>query len=182
MGFWHKLGLPHVNSFSLSFSLSLPLFFRLIPWNTEALCIHFSARASKTPVRGSPRQGTLRYSSRCLWPTWTGQVSCLETLLAFRVNQGIAASFLLYFFTTLFFPNLSLITDAVPASNSLDPPGLDPGRKLWRAFNKIIWSGLNVQQMTLTALWWIAWRGSKVEEERWTSTVISQLQNDGNLD
>ena len=89
---------PPASTLSPFFSLSLPLFFRLIPWNTEALCIHFSARASKTPVRGSPRQGTLRYSSRCLWPTWTEQVSCLETLLAFRVNQGIASSFLLYFF------------------------------------------------------------------------------------
>ena len=48
---------------SLSFSLSLPLLFRLIPWNTEALCVHFSAQASKTHMRGSPRWGTLRYSS-----------------------------------------------------------------------------------------------------------------------
>ena len=106
-GFCTSLASP-VLTLSLSFSLSLPLLFRLIPWNTEALYIHFSAQASKTPARGSPRQGTLRYSSGRLWPTWTEQVSCLETLLAFRVNQGISASFLLYFFTTLFFPNLSL--------------------------------------------------------------------------
>ena len=93
MGFLHKLGLPHVNSLSLSFSLSLPLFFRLIPWNTEAVFVHFSARASKTHVRGSPRWGTLRYSSGRLWPTRTEQVFCLETLIAFCVNQEISASF-----------------------------------------------------------------------------------------
>ena len=69
MGVLHKLGLPHVNSFSLSFSLSLPLFFRLIPWNTEGLRVYLFAQASKTHVRGSPRQGTLRYSSRRQWPT-----------------------------------------------------------------------------------------------------------------
>ena len=41
-----KLGLPV--SFFLSLSLSLSLFFKLIPWNTEALWVHFFARASKT--------------------------------------------------------------------------------------------------------------------------------------
>ena len=35
-------------SFFLSFFLSLTLFFRLIPWNIEALCVHFPAWASKT--------------------------------------------------------------------------------------------------------------------------------------
>ena len=43
--FFQKSGFPCVNS--LSFSLSLPLLFRLIPWNTEALRVHFSAQASK---------------------------------------------------------------------------------------------------------------------------------------
>ena len=54
MGFLHKLGLPHVNSFSLSFSLSLPLFFRLIPWNTEGPRVYLFAQASETHTRGSP--------------------------------------------------------------------------------------------------------------------------------
>ena len=66
MGFLHKLGLLCVDS--LSFSLSLPLLFRLIPWNTEALRVYLFAWASKTHVRGSPRQGTLCYSSGRLWP------------------------------------------------------------------------------------------------------------------
>ena len=70
MGFSHKLGLPRVDS--LSFSLSLPLLFRLIPWNAEALHVYLFAQASKTHTRGSPRQGTLRYSSGCLWPNVDG--------------------------------------------------------------------------------------------------------------
>ena len=61
---------PRVNS--LSFSLSLPLFFRLIPWNTEALHVYLFARASKTHTRGSPRRGTLCYSSGHLWPNVDG--------------------------------------------------------------------------------------------------------------
>ena len=36
---------------SLSLSLSLTLFFRLILWSTEALRVHFPARASKTLSR-----------------------------------------------------------------------------------------------------------------------------------
>ena len=57
---------------SLSFSLSLPLLFSLIPWNAEALRVYLFALASKTQVRGSPRQGTLHYSSRHLWPNVDG--------------------------------------------------------------------------------------------------------------
>ena len=76
----------------------LSLLFRLISiWSTEALHVYLFARASKTYMRGSPRQGTLRYSSRCLWPTQTMQVPCLRALLASCVNQGISASLLLYF-------------------------------------------------------------------------------------
>ena len=43
--------------FSVSLSLSLPLFFRLIPWNTEALCVHFPAWASKTLLAFYVNQG-----------------------------------------------------------------------------------------------------------------------------
>ena len=49
--------------FSLSPSLSLSFFFRLILWSAEALCVHFPAQASKTLLRrcsvASPhREGT----------------------------------------------------------------------------------------------------------------------------
>ena len=70
--FLGNLAPPHVNSLSLSFSLSLPLLFRLIPWNTEALRVYLFARASKTHARGSPRRSTLRYSSGRLWPNIDG--------------------------------------------------------------------------------------------------------------
>ena len=63
------------------------------------------------------------------------QVPCLGALLAFYVNQGIQPLFSSIFSTVLFFPNFSLylkinkslLTDTMPASNSLDPLGLDPG-------------------------------------------------------
>ena len=61
-----------VSTLSLSFSLSLPLLFRLIPWSAEALRVYLLAPASKTHVRASPRQGTLRYSSGRLWPNVDG--------------------------------------------------------------------------------------------------------------
>ena len=75
---------------SLSLSLSLCLFFRLIPWSAEALWVHFPARASKT------------LSRRCSVPSphWEGawglreqSKPCAGALLAFCVNQGISASF-----------------------------------------------------------------------------------------
>ena len=65
-GFCTRLASP-MSTLSLSFFLSLPLLFRLIPWNAEALRVYLFARASKTHARGSPRQGTLRYSSGRLW-------------------------------------------------------------------------------------------------------------------
>ena len=95
----HQSSGPHVflslSLSSLSFSLSLPLFFRLIPWSAEALWVHFPARASKTPLRRcsvpSPhREGT--------WGLWEQSKPCAGALLAFCVNQGISASFSLLLF------------------------------------------------------------------------------------
>ena len=45
MGLIHRRSLVYP---CLSFFLSLTLFFRLIPWSIEALCVHLSAQASKT--------------------------------------------------------------------------------------------------------------------------------------
>ena len=56
-------------------SLFLPLppsLFQADPLEPEALRVYLFARASKTHVRGSPRRGTLRYSSGCLWPNADG--------------------------------------------------------------------------------------------------------------
>ena len=72
----------------------------------EAHHIYLLALASKTHARGSPRRGTLHYSSGRRWLTLTVQVLCLETLLVFHVNQVIQHLFSSKFPTTLFFPNL----------------------------------------------------------------------------
>ena len=52
-----QMGVSFLFSFFLSLSLSLPLFFRLIPWNAEALCIHLPAWASKTLLAFCVNQG-----------------------------------------------------------------------------------------------------------------------------
>ena len=141
----NKPGLPRVDSFSCSFSL--PLLFRLIPWNAEAHRVYLLAWASKTHARGSPRQGTLRYSSGRLWPNIDGASSLSGTLLVFHVNQVNQPLFSTHFPTTLFFPNLilyfelnkSLLANSVhpsnyPGSRQCGKPGFDPWvRKiLWR--------------------------------------------------
>ena len=50
-------------SFFLSPSGWIPI------WSVDARHVYLLALASKTHVRGSPRQGTLHYSSECQWPT-----------------------------------------------------------------------------------------------------------------
>ena len=77
-------------SFSLSCTRSPSLFFRLIPWSTEALWVHFPAQASKTLSRRcsapSPHQ-------EGAWGLREQSKPHAGALLAFRVNQGISASF-----------------------------------------------------------------------------------------
>ena len=79
----------------LSLSLSLSLFFRLIPWSAEALWVHFPARASKTLLRRlsapSPHQ-------EGAWGLSEQSNPRAGALLAFCVNQGISASFSLLYF------------------------------------------------------------------------------------
>ena len=116
----------------LFLSLSLTLFFRLIPWSTGSRCVHFSAWASKTHTRGSPRWGTLHYSSGRLWPYVDGVSLLSEALLAFYVNQRIEPLSLLYSLNCKLFPYLSLnlyisLATPSPLRITLDPLGLDPG-------------------------------------------------------
>ena len=87
---------------------SLPLLFRLIPWNTEAHWIYLLARASETHARGSPRRGTLCYSSGHLWPNVDGASSLSGTLFVFHVNKVNQHFLSTHFPSTLFFPNLIL--------------------------------------------------------------------------
>ena len=105
MGLAHRSLLSPCQSFfltlSLSFSLSLPLFFRVIPWSTEALCIHFPAWASKTRSRRRSAssfwlEGALHlHSSERVSAASVNRASPLPgALLAFCINQGILASIL----------------------------------------------------------------------------------------
>ena len=82
-------------SLFLSLSLSLFLFFRLIPWSAEALWVHFPAWASKTLSRR--RSVTLPHREGA-WGLCEQRKPCAGALLAFRVNQGISASFSLLYF------------------------------------------------------------------------------------
>ena len=81
----HQSSGPHV---FLSFSLSL--FFRLIPWSTEALWVHFPARASKTLLRRCSVPSPHRDGA---WGLREQSKPHAGALLAFCVNQGISASF-----------------------------------------------------------------------------------------
>ena len=94
---------PPVSSF-LSYSI-----FWLIPvWSIEAHRVYLFVWASKTHARGSPRRGTLRYSSGRLWPYVDGESLLIEALLAFYVNQGIQPLSLLYSLNCKLFRYLSL--------------------------------------------------------------------------
>ena len=106
-GFCTSLASP-MSTLSLSFSLSLPLFFRLIPWNAEALRVYLFARASKTHARGSPRRSTLCYSSGRLWPNIDGASFLSWDLISFPYKPRNISLFSPLFFTTFFFSNLSL--------------------------------------------------------------------------
>ena len=76
-------------------SLSLSLFFRLIPWSAEALWVHFPARASKTLSRRCSAPSPHREGA---WGLREQSKSRAGALLAFCVNQGISASFSLLYF------------------------------------------------------------------------------------
>ena len=73
-----------------SFFLSLSLYFWLIPWSAEAPWAHFLAWASKILSR---RHTAFTRSRGRPVPTCSSVSPKNRTLLAFRVNQGISASF-----------------------------------------------------------------------------------------
>ena len=86
---------------TLLFSLSLSLFFRLIPWSTEVLCVQFPASASKTQSRRLSAssfwlEGALHLHTGDRAPAASiNRASPLSgALLPFCVNQGILASIL----------------------------------------------------------------------------------------
>lgn len=118
----------------MSSFLSYSIFWLILIWSIEAHRVYLFAWASKTLARGSPRQGTLRYSSRRQWPYVDGVSLLSEALLAFYVNQGIQPLSLLYSLNCKLFPYLSLniyisLTTPSPLRITLDPPGLVPGNQ-----------------------------------------------------
>ena len=76
-------------------SLSLSLFFRVIPWSAEALWVHFPAQASKTLLRRCSAPLPHREGARGLCEQSKARAGAL---LAFCVNKGISASFSLLYF------------------------------------------------------------------------------------
>ena len=112
----------------MSSFLSYSIFWLIPVWSIEASRIYLFARASKTHTRGSPRRGTLRYSSRRQWPYVDGVSLLSEALLAFYVNQGIQPLSLLYSLNCKLFLYLSLnlyISLTMPSllQITLDPTG-----------------------------------------------------------
>lgn len=101
--FCTSLAFP-VSTLSLSFFLSLPLFFRLIPLNTEALRVYLFTRASKTHMRGSPRQGTLHYSSGHLWPNVDGASFSSWDFISFPCKPRNISLFSPLFFHSIILP------------------------------------------------------------------------------
>ena len=82
-----KIGSP-VSSF-LSYSI-----FWLIPiWGIEASRVYLFAWASKIHVRGSPRWGTLRYSSGHLWPYIDSSSPLSRGFIGFLCKPRNTASF-----------------------------------------------------------------------------------------
>ena len=115
----------------MSSFLSYSVFWLIPVWSIEAHRVYLFAWASKTLARGSPRQGTLRYSSRRLRPYVDGVSLLSEALLAFYVNQGIQPLSLLYSLNCKLFPYLSLnlyisLATPSPLRITLDTPELDP--------------------------------------------------------
>ena len=81
-------------SFFLSVCLlSLSLYFWLIPWSADTHWVHFLVRASKTLLRRRTVPSLTPHSSGRPVPTCSSVSPKNRALLAFRVNQGISASF-----------------------------------------------------------------------------------------
>ena len=75
--------------------LSYSIFWLIPIWGIEVSHVYLFARASKTHTRGSPRRGTLLYSSGCLWPYVDGSSPLSQGFIGFLCKQRNTASFLL---------------------------------------------------------------------------------------
>ena len=106
----------------------------------EARQVYLLALASKIHARGSPRWGTLCYSSGRRWPNVDGANLLSRGFISFPRKPSYSASFSPLIFL-LHYLNKSLLTDSVHLSNYLDPPGLEPGTL--QKVNKLLLDFLN---------------------------------------
>ena len=124
------MGLAHRSLVSPCRSFSFLFLFRLIPWSTGSLCVHFPAWASKTHSRRCLRWGTFRDSRGRLQPTWTEQVPCWGFIGFLRKPRNISLFSLLYFLNCKILSlSLSLflsVANAVLLRESLDPTSAGP--------------------------------------------------------
>ena len=118
MGLTHRSSLVSPRqSFSLSFSL---LFFRLIPWNMEAPCVHLSAQVSKTWMGRRSASSLPRETGRAPVASMNRANALSWSFIGFlRKPRNISLFLSSIFLSTIFFPYLSKSsTDAVFPSGS----------------------------------------------------------------
>ena len=113
----------------LSFFLSLTLFFRLIPWSTEVLCVHSSAWVSKTWT-GRHSASSLPQETRKAPVASVNRANFLsQSFIGFlRKPRNISLFLSSIFLSTIFFPYLSLNHPPTPffLQVPLDPAGAGP--------------------------------------------------------
>ena len=113
---FHESLVPLCLSFFLS--LSPTLFFRLIPWSTEALCVHFPAWASKTwmgrhsasSLPRETRRVPTAYVNRASPLSWgfIGYLCKPRNISLFLSSIFLSATFFLYLSLNLFADTVSL--------------------------------------------------------------------------
>ena len=114
---------------SITFSLPLPLFFGLIPWSIEALCVYLSARVSKTPT-GRRSASSLPWETRRAPVASVNRANFLSQSFIGSLCKPRNISLFLssIFLSSAFFPYLSLNQSPMPflLRVSLDPAGAGP--------------------------------------------------------
>ena len=104
-----KLGHPVSIIFSLSLSLSLLLFFRLIPWSIEAPCVHLSAQVSKTWTGRRSASSLPRETGRAPVASVNRANFLSQSFIGFLCKSRNISLFLSsIFLSSTFFPYLSL--------------------------------------------------------------------------
>ena len=117
------------SSIFLSFSLRLPLFFRLIPWSMGAPCVHLSARVSKTWTGRRSVSSLPRETGRAPVASVNRANFLSQSFISFLCKpRNISLCLSSIFLSTIFFPYLSLNQSPTPffLQVPLDPVGARP--------------------------------------------------------